>query len=416
MLSKPKKVKKVARIISDPVVNFVSLVSHAANQTPFKKIKNDESVDDVLDSTANELLQLSAKVSMDDETDVEVSRPESGSVMMQKMEFDKEYFTKKIANEKLKELGFTDYTILSEDNKWIAKSDFYEQFEDNIGTINGGEGLKLFIGKIKKDNEEVEEPSVELTESMSETGLAIELKIEDNTILKQMDSTVVQKFDKWSAYYCGDKTLAEAIEDGLEYDPLPFGTEELMAAFMGAVKTACRENDSSAIRTAANDMGDILVALHQVTNMFMESENEGLQLMAKELKKSLEGNAEEVVTEVPAEEVVEDEKVEGQEEATPTEEVAPETDAEPAKVEKSANEDLLLSIKSMLQETVSSLKKENEKVAKSIEERLEKLEGVSTQKRSQEVSEEETKKVEKSEVKEITAYKIDSKIADIMGL
>ena len=105
MLSKPKLVSKLVRLMTDPIPEFVSLVSNAANQTPFRVVKAE---DVVLDGT-------------------ETTRPEchhnNSQYMVAKMEFNKERFTDSKAVKKyLDDLGYTrtEYDIVEEVNLFSA--------------------------------------------------------------------------------------------------------------------------------------------------------------------------------------------------------------------------------------------------------------------------------------------------------
>ena len=241
MLSKPKLVSKLVRLMTDPIPEFVSLVSNAANQTPFRVVKAE---DVVLDGT-------------------ETTRPEgphnNSQYMVAKMEFNKERFTDSKAVKKyLDDLGYTrtEYDIVEEVNLFSANSRVFNSNDKNIVMIEGNvPGVSIYVGKTDSGLEEINKS----------------INQEDSTIVKnktllingETPEQLVEKFDSWSASWSNEKDIMQAIEDGMG-DGLPPGATEVFSAFWAAVSNSLKENDEASVRKACADLGELFVKLNNV--------------------------------------------------------------------------------------------------------------------------------------------------------
>lgn len=403
MKCKPTTVERVVRLLSDPIPAFVSLVSHGANQTPFRVVKT-EDAKQVVDKS---LMTFDGS---------EHTRPKDhGNIAVQKIEFDKEQFsTEKEASIFLSARGYEGFIIEEAGNKYVAKSAINTTFKDNVGKIKTNvSGVDIFVGEI--DEEDADQ--------------TVEKGHKESTMLvvKGLSQTeLVAKYDDWAASWSDSKVMAEVIASGYE-DGMPPGAYDINFAYWTAVMNALKENDVEAVRTASNEMGELLIALHQVFTKAMSKksgEDQMIDIMkafAYPVTKQVENvppEAEapanepdvqettvvEAPAEVPAEEVAAVEKTEAAAEETvvePAAEDAPAVEAaqEPAveapaeapaaeaAVEKSETPDMLTAMKSYFDEKFDALHNEVNAVKATAEqssERVAKLEGSSTQRRSAE--------------------------------
>lgn len=406
-----KTVKRLVRLLTDPVCNFVSLVNHGANQTPFRVVKQADI--QALKEAREEVIKESSS------QEFELSRPsDQAQVMAQRIEFDKTHFDSERVTKYLSTLGFVEYKLSEEENQIVAKSNYFDQFDENVGRIEVNDpGVRMFVGTLKS-GDDVEENNETVKKSIP--------------VLKGMDVEQVQKFDEWVAYWTEAKDLGAVLQEAL-WDGMPPGVHEINTAFWAVIANAVRDNDSTAIRSAASELGDLIVALMDVVNKFSSSSNVEQQKMAEEIKDKLLKEGDKPADEqAPAEEGKADEpaaNAEGAEgddagqeaqvakegEEQPSEEAAPKegepaadtagpaaddaagSDAEqPAdeegKVEKTAapNEDLLTSIGKMMDEKFTALKAEIQKESQEVAERVSKLEGTATERRGVEVTDEES--------------------------
>lgn len=402
MKCKPTTVERVVRLLSDPFPAFVSLVSHGANQTPFRVVKNQDG--QVVDKS---LMTFDGS---------EHTRPQDhGGIAVQKIEFDKEQFsTEKEASIFLSARGYENFLIEDSGNKYIAKSAINTTFKDNVGKIKTNvTGVDIFVGEIESEDAEQ----------------TVEKGHKESTMLvvKGLSQTeLVAKYDDWAASWSDSKVMAEVIASGYE-DGMPPGAYDINFAYWTAVMNALKENDVNAVRTASTELGEILISLHQVfTNAMSKKSGEDqmidiMKAFAYPVTKQVEDVAPEVEApanepdvqetpvveapaEVPAEEVAAVEKTEAPAEevaAEPATEDAPAVEApvepaveeavaapaEEAAVEKSEAPDMLTAMKSYFDEKFNALNDQVNAVKATAEqssERVAKLEGTSTQRRSTE--------------------------------
>lgn len=401
MKCKPTTVERVVRLLSDPFPAFVSLVSHGANQTPFRVVKNQDG--QVVDKS---LMTFDGS---------EHSRPQDhGSIAVQKIEFDKEQFSsEKEASIFLSARGYENFLIEDTGNKYIAKSATITTFKDNVGKIKTNvTGVDIFVGEI--DNEDAEQ-TVEKSHKDDASML----------VVKGLSQTeLVAKYDDWAASWSDSKVMAEVIASGYE-DGMPPGAYDINFAYWTAVMNSLKENDVNAVRTASNELGELLISLHQVfTNAMSKKSGEDqmidiMKAFAYPVTQQKEDVAAPAEVEAPVNEPVvqETEVVDAPAEIPATETVTEKTDetetpaeapaepvveapAEPAVepaveapaeeavvTEKSETPDMLTAMKSYFDEKFNALNDQVNAVKATAEqssERVAKLEGTSTQRRSAE--------------------------------
>lgn len=408
MKSNPRVVKKLARLITDANTEYVSLVPHGANQQPFAFVKSEEILDSIEKDLGDEALVI---------TDTQVTRPDRNKdFAVQKAEFDSQYFDKAAVNTYLKSFGFSEFKIEQAGSKYIAKSTHFDAFNtDSVKIVKGSrQGVDFYIGAYTSEDpvEDTNTP-VEKTEGAAPMSL-----------LGFDKQKLIEKFDYWSAMWSSGKSMGEVLAEGME-DGLPPGADELNAAFWTVVANAVRDNEHDKITTASKEMGELIVEILKVFSRVTVTMEKGAMtdLVNKGLLKKSEEpttpaeepTATEVVTEDPA-------KTEAVVTETPAAETTVEDPAktepvaEAAPVEKTAtqSDELLAGMAKLF----DSFKKEVSESLTKVTDRVEKLEGTSTTRKSAEVTDDElltlVEKKPEPEVKRV--FKADAELANKMGL
>ena len=390
MKSKTRNVKRLVRLLTDPVIHYVSLVGHGANQTPFKVVKNQEEIKRTKEET-------------------QISRPNDDVVGVARIEFSKDKFNKEEAETYLQKLGFEDFVIQETVSKINAVSSFSSLFNhDAIKEISSyDDGVSIFIGDMQNIEKSIKEENV-----IQKSGI-INNEEEDKTLKDSQlkidgltPDEVVEKFDSFAAFLSQGQDLQEVLNDGMA-DGLPPGFAEIINSYVTVVSNASLSNNMQAIRQASQDMGELLIRIIEVFQNLVERQQEKItmsdmvdKVLKNVLKQEVEQTEEteaEKKEEYSVEEQTTEEKVETaekkeniSEETTNNEEVEKSQDTqEPIEekteetVEKKNNN--FDELKSFISEQFKSLTEANKELA----DRVEKLESKSVKRQSDDSADEE---------------------------
>lgn len=397
MKPKSRKVEKLSRVLTEPVVRFVSLVSHAATQTPFKFLKAAQIVP----------VENETQLGIIDATDV--TRPVDGDdIMLQKMSFPADKYDMIQASDFAKDLGFEDFTTERDGDVVIVKSTHFEQFNDDVATIKSDNGILMFVGTLK--GEDAGEVELQAEESQKQ--------VKPIPHLKGVDAEVLQKYDPYVSWWSSETDLGDMINEGM-YDGLPIGAPEISNAYWSVVANAARDGDMGAIRKASNDMGNLIVALWDLYSGLASSDNLEILSMSKEAQERLLKN--EDGSEAAAEQAANDQAVEKPADGVEAEkqgseavnaEEKKEEDAvvgkEPEAPEQKSAELTREEFDAIIKSAIAPYVEAQEKMSKTIEaqeKQIKSLEGSAIQRRGVETNEEEGTRESSEDVKQEAARK-----------
>ena len=446
MFSKHKPHKRFTRLITEADVEYVSLVQHGANQTPFRYLKADP-------------LKVNRSK---DETDV--SRPIVKNYLFHSLEFKKQNFDKDDVINYLDELGIDDYEIEDDKSIYIAVSKFADKFDEStIQKIQGNQaGVTVKAGSLKEDVD-VEEllKTFSKVENQSQEEKNVEKDTKKPALVKINDMSsaeIVQKYNEWIAVYSTDKELSGTLDYGMS-DGLPPGAYDMSQAYWVTVSNALRDRDMDAIKRAGTELGELVAAISQVfTNYIDSNKSEDEMVMSKLFQKAFFRKSEDAENQK-----AEETKVEKNEDAEATDETATASDNESTdkkedsanvkkdedakkdatdseksettesnetsnedveeKVEKSANNDseIMKAISQLsdvvvaLGEKVSKMDEKFETNIQKSDERLEQLEGISKTRRSEDPTDEEVSNKEDTEEVQ-KGFVVNERLAKLWGL
>lgn len=222
-----KTVSRVGKVITDPQPQFVSLVNHGANQTPFKVVKSEHIM-------------------------TKQKKAEAGDTpALQRIELSKSQFeTEDSAIAYLAEHGY-EGTLSSTEDSWVAVAKEEGEF-DSLDSIDNEDGTVRFVGVLKQEEEvpegetqtkaeESDEPEEVPTEDEAPEGETEESPEGEETTEKEespegegeqaeetttdepddLQKQVLAKYDKWDATYSNETSIAGVLEDAQWDEPFP---------------------------------------------------------------------------------------------------------------------------------------------------------------------------------------------------
>jgi hypothetical protein len=418
MRPKTRKVEKLSRVLTEPVVRFVSLVTHAATQQPFKFLKAAK-----VEAMAqeNEVVTINS----------DITRPTSGDdVLLQKIEFPASKYDMLKASEYAKKLGFEDFTTEKDGERIIVKSVYFEQFNEDVATIRGEDnGVVMHVGTIKSAEQlEAEQALVELEDKVLKS-------LDKVPHLKGVEAEVLQKYDPYVSWWSDETDLGDMITDGM-YDGLPIGAPEISSAYWSVVANATRSGDMEAIRKASNDMGNLIIALWDLySGLATSSDDLEILAMSKEAQERLVQGSEAADKAATEEAVVtkEADGIEAQEVASDVSDENKESDGvvgedggESNSVEEEAPKPEAKDLGELLKEALAPLTEQVATMSKTIEaqeKQIKSLEGSAIQRRGVETNGEEGAKVKSAQEQEEDAVRqkaqsvqAEKNIRNLLGL
>jgi len=339
-MKKGKKTsKRVVNELYDTEVEFVSLVKHGANQTPFKVVK-------VLDLCKTDNSGKSAGLLLMDETKKLLEQKGADeTVDVQSMLFSGSKFpTAKEVSAYLVNKGYSDFEVAANDSGFIVTARPEADFEE-LSQVDATKGVTIVMGKVKETIAKSEEAAQEAvvvevpaevsvdeapaeeakTEEVVEAKDELEATAEksDATASKSAYADIATKYDSFSALFSQGKTIQDVMKDG--YDGFPPAFFEVSDAMVTAMRNALTSNDTTAVKALVKEYGQIVIKLDAIFSALDTTAGvDGFAAKLLDTPKEESSKTEETVeTEVKTEEV----KEEIEAPAATTE--------EPAKAEKS---------------------------------------------------------------------------------
>lgn len=262
-----KRVVKAIQLLTDPEPQFVSLVTHAASQTPFKVIKTDGELE------TNEVVVAGAKAtvletdndgetSMSKKTQAEartlvVRSSGAAEAGLQRLEFDGSVFASDAdVRTYLASKGYDGGTINKIETGYEVVAAPAEQFA-SVSAIKGDDGVTRHVGTVaaaepegggEDDGEEVKDAVIKCADVLGGSG----------------NAELVKRYDSWMAnYYNADaKTIAGVMAAGV--DGLPPGIYELNDAFYAALRNLLLARDVAGVTKLTAEFGAMIVQLVSV--------------------------------------------------------------------------------------------------------------------------------------------------------
>jgi len=240
-------VSRIANQLIDPTPEFVSLVGHGANQTPFNVVKSEicdfRSIDNDGKRGQTDLKSV-AKARALNEEDMP-SQAEIHKVTLSKSRFASDTDAKAYLEVK----GYTDFTLEASDTEFTVAAKSADSFAGEIKPIAIEEGVTFYVGQLAESAEGLE---------MSKTTKAA--KTEAVSVFKCGDLTadaLVKKYDYWASSLSSGKTIQEVMADAAD-GGFP-GMYELNDAFWYALYNCVRDGDKAGITTLCAEFGQLIV-------------------------------------------------------------------------------------------------------------------------------------------------------------
>ncbi len=330
-----KKSKRVVNELYDTEVEFVSLVKHGANQTPFKVVK-------VLDLCKTDNSSKSAELLLMDETKKLLEKKGADeTVDVQSMLFSGSKFpTAKEVTAYLVNKGYSDFEVATHETGFIVTARPEADFEE-LSQVEAKKGVTIVMGKVKEsiakneqatkeavekdapaeDTAVVEVPADEKPVEESKTEEVAEAKDElEETAEKTEDAAnksaakseyadTAAKYDSFSALFSQGKTIQDVMKDG--YDGFPPAFFEVSDAMVTAMRNALLSNDTTAVKALVKEYGQIVIKLDAIFSALDSADGvDGfaaklLDTPKEEASKSEETVETDVITEEPAKEEIE---------------------------------------------------------------------------------------------------------------
>jgi hypothetical protein len=336
MQIKAKEVRRTVNLLEDPQPGWMALVDNGANQTPFAVVKRDR----ITRKSGKETDDMARKGKGSKAPDARLT----------KMQLSKDKFTTRKAVRKYLEDNNIEGTgeIEDGDDVWIVKS--LEDFSDvTLGkarsTATKHEGVTAFIAPVLKasdeededededeagdededgeadtvskdgdpdedeDGEEAEDADEEEEDEPKGKKAASKVKTIDGTKTKVRrapkpkaaaavvaEETEVEpvlelsaKYDWWGAYTSGSDDLLGVLRDGMNYDNVPPGMEEVMGAAYTTIGNVLGEDNLTGTEKQAKlaQMGQELGAIaFGLYSLFEQATTDATKSLKPSVRKS----------------------------------------------------------------------------------------------------------------------------------
>lgn len=272
---KPKKVERMVHLLKQPDAQYVSIVDHGANQTPFSTLKrvNRQGVTPMSRKAVRRLAKPTNKKASADQT-----------VAVRKLVFDPEVFPKlKAVKAWLEGNDWENYTITDGENGFeaAAKNVTDDDFDGEIRTVDTEEGVTAHVGTPKTASDEDDEgrstgkaTSVDNEATDDDDDDDEDTASEDKSShgkkpkKKAVKTEGTKKFDYWGAFLSGADDVGGVLEDAMK-DGVPPGFDEIVFATTTAMANALKgaKDDGSDLQErlvkAGQDMGNIVFGIHK---------------------------------------------------------------------------------------------------------------------------------------------------------
>lgn len=231
MKRRVKSIQRMANQLTDPKPEFVSLVGHGANQTPYRALKSD--IFDARSENQEDEMTKQAEI--------------------QKITFSTSKFESAEKVESwLEAKGYSDFKVEKTRKGFEVVAKGEGDFSSELKTIQLDEGVMAYVGKLAEGAEPLETVNEQKAEKVFKAG---ELSADE----------VVKKYHD---YCCGPsvyvppvgKTVADVLSEQYSSGSFP-AFWDLNNAFSTALFNLVKEGETAKVKALATEYGDLIVAI-----------------------------------------------------------------------------------------------------------------------------------------------------------
>jgi len=249
MKRKIVSVTRIANQLTNPTPEFVSLVGHGANQTPFRTVKSEDIADfRGMDIKEDEMSKKTKQSTTKKQT---TDFPKAAEV--QKVAFTGDKFPDaETVSSYLEGKGYTDFEVTKSDEGFsvVAKS---EDAFTEVKTIEVEDGVVFHVGKLAEgqDGLESDKPLEKTQELLFKT---------------QKGETSAEVVKKYYDCCCGTweppagKTMADVLTEQFADGTFP-AMYQLSDAFYNAIRNLVKAGEIAQIKTLTTEYGDMIVSI-----------------------------------------------------------------------------------------------------------------------------------------------------------
>lgn len=232
-----RRVTKVVKIMTNPNPEFVSMVGHPANQTPFKAVRLDPRfIEEAANAAAaHELAQRSG----------------ASEVVIHRIAFDRNVFkAEETVRSYLDTRCVTNYSLETGEKYFEVAGVPLDDIEGDVEQIPAQRGVTMYVGRTRKS---AAEPVVKTVNPGAEKAMSVARST-------ATPAEVVHRYDTWLAGYSDEKTIGAVIKAG-SWDGFPPGFYEVAYAFQTAMSNALRDKDEVAVKALGDEFTGIILKL-----------------------------------------------------------------------------------------------------------------------------------------------------------
>lgn len=306
------KVKEVTRevpLLVDPEPGFMSLVNHGANQTPWNSLKSDR---------------------QQENSNMAKGKGAKRAGIITRINFSKEAFkTEKSVEDFLENNSITGCEVEDEGDIFVAKSTELDGYDLDKARSQQTKhaGVTMYVAEIKSDKkpeEETQDGEGEETDDAQQANNQPADKDDDNsanetddadageeaqkgaTKAKSIDGNAVKsaksddvaettdtelrfpanKYDFWAAYMSNEGSLMGVLKDGIDYDGLPPGCDEIISAVFYSTGNVLSGSEDIAEKKAklaqiGEDYAALTIGLFELFNQATEDSQKSANVERK---------------------------------------------------------------------------------------------------------------------------------------
>lgn len=223
----------MANQLTDPKPEFVSLVGHGANQTPYRALKSE-----VADLRGAEIQEEEMR----------------NQAEVQKMTFSSERFADaKAVEEYLDEKGYSDFTVSKTRKGFEVVAKDEKDFVGELKKIQADEGVLFYVGKLAEGKNKLDTTKEQK-------------KAKAEKVLKIGELSADEVAKKYYDYCCSGweppqgKTVAEVLSEQYNDGTFP-GLWQINDAFWFAIYNLVKAGDNEGVRSACTELGNLIVSI-----------------------------------------------------------------------------------------------------------------------------------------------------------
>lgn len=249
-----RKIKSVARFanqLTDAKPEFVSIVGHGANQTPFRTVKAARIIADFSDTETQEERDMAkpkdkAKGNKKKETASEGAQAEIQKVTFEGAQFDSAEAVQAFMEGK----GYSDFTVEKTDTGFEIIAKDAADFEGELSDMPVAEGVTFYVGKLAEGVQKLADETVQKE--------ATQVKKEYSA---DADESVKRYCDYYNCYIPPQgKTLADVLTEQYESGNFP-AYWDLAQAFQAALFNLIKSGEVAQVKTLTAEFGDMITAI-----------------------------------------------------------------------------------------------------------------------------------------------------------